>query len=33
MVRKLKKVELSGRKIDVEDLPELEEEIRVEHTA
>jgi len=33
MVKKLKKVELSGRKISVEDLPELEENVRVEYTA
>ena len=26
-------MELSGRKIDVEDLPELEDNVRVEYTA
>jgi len=33
MIQKLKKVELSGKKIDVEDLPELEDNVRVEYTA
>lgn len=33
MVTRLKKVERSGRKIEIEDLPVLEDHVRVEYTA